>query len=162
MTPQDESLMSIHELVKGETSMKRRMGYVALLLAAAAMTTVTVALWATEPALPLRTHIAFGAMSVIGLSWIALAGWALTTRRVLFARDRVIAGRMAVTFTSVFALGALAMLIATGSAAAAGAFGTGVVMLLAAVVVLQQALRHFTALSTRRSELEREIGATSI
>jgi len=162
MTPQNESLMSIHELVKGETSMKRRMGYVALLLAAAAMTTVIVALWATEPALPLRTHIAFGAMSVIGLSWIALAGWALTTRRVLFARDRVIAGRMAVTFTAVFALGALAMLIATGSAAAAGALGTGVVMVWVAAAVLRRARRRFAALGARRAELERELGSASV
>jgi hypothetical protein len=162
MTPQNDSLMSIHELVKGEASMKRRMGYVALLLAAAAMTTVIVALWATEPALPLRTHIAFGAMSVIGLSWIALAGWVLTTRRVLFARDRLIAGRMAVAFTSVFVLGALAMLIATGSAAAAGALGTGVAMVLVAAAVLRQAHRRFAALSARRVELEREIGSPSV
>ncbi len=161
MTPQNESLMSIHELVKGETSMKRRIGYVALLLASAAMTTVIVALWATEPALPLRTHVAFGAMSAIGLSWVALAGWALTTRRVLFARDRVIAGRMAVTFASVFALGALAILVATGSPAAAGALATGVVMVLVAVVVLRQARRRFTALIARRAELERELGAAT-
>jgi hypothetical protein len=162
MTPQNESLMSIHELVKGETSMKRRIGYVTLLLASAAMTSVIVALWATEPALPLRTQIAFGAMSVIGLSWVALAGWALTTRRVLFARDRVIAGRMAVTFTSVFTAGALAMLVATGSAAAAGALGTGVAMVGVAVVVLRQARRRFAALDARRAQLERELGTASV
>ncbi len=162
MTPQNESLIDVHELVKSETSLKRRVGYVALLLAAAAMTTVVVALWLTEPSLPPRTHAAFGAMSAIGVAWIALAAWALTTRRVLFARDRVIAGRMAVTFTSVFALGALVILIASGSAAAAGAFGTGVVMVAAAVVVLRQARRRFAALDARRVELERELGATSI
>jgi hypothetical protein len=155
MTPKDESLMHIHELVKGETSMKRRIGYVALLLAAVAMTTVIIALWATEPALPLRTHATFGVMSVIGASWVALAAWALTTRRVLFARDRVIAARMALAFSSVFAAGALAMLIATGSAAAAGALGTGVVMVMAATVVLRRAHGRFAALSARRAELER-------
>lgn len=157
MTPQDESLMSIHDLVKGETSLKRRIGYVALLLAAALVTTVVIALWVTEPALPPRTHAAFAAMSAIGVSWVALAAWALTTRRVLFARDRVIAGGMAVTFSSVFAAGALAALIATGSPAAAGALVTGVGMSIAAVLVLRRARLRFAQLSARRAELERSL-----
>ncbi len=159
MTSQNESLAHVQKLVKEETSMKRRIGYIALLLAAAAMTTVIVALWATEPVLPLRTHVAFGAMSAIGLSWIALALWVLTTRRMLFALDRVIAGRLAAAFTSVFTLGALAMWIATASAAAAGALGTGVVMLIAALAALRNASRRFAALSARRAELERAVGA---
>ena len=126
-------------------------------IAALAMAVVVGSLWLTEPALPLRTHLAFGAMSAIGLSWLALASWTLATRRILFARDRVIAGRMAVTFTSVFAIGALAAVIATGSGAAVGALATGLVMLAAAVGVLRSAHRRFAALSKRRAELERAL-----
>ena len=158
MTIQGESMMAVRELAQGELSVKARFGYVALLLAAAGMTAVIVSLWLTEPALVARTHVAFGAMSVIGISWMALALWALMTRRVLFARDRVIAGRMAVTFTSVFAVGALAAVIATGSGAAIGALATGVVMLAAAVGVLRGAQRRFAVLNARRAELERSLG----
>ena len=114
MTTQNESMMVIRELAQGELSVKARLGYVALLLAAAGMTAVIVSLWLTESALPVRTHLAFGVLSAIGLSWVALATWALTSRRILFARDRFIASRMAVTFTSVFAIGAVAALIAKG------------------------------------------------
>ena len=47
--------------------MKARLGYVALLLVSSAMTAVIVSLWLTEAYLPLRTHLAFGAMSLIGI-----------------------------------------------------------------------------------------------
>jgi len=160
MNPQYESADAIRELARAELSVKARLGYVGLLLAAAALTTVILALWLTEPGLPLRTHAAFGAMCVIGVSWVALASWVLTTRRVLFARDQVVAGRMAVMFTAVFATGALAAVIATRSDAALGAFATGAVMLSAAFIVLRRARRRFTALSARRAELERLLGTT--
>lgn len=160
MNPQNDSANAIRELARGELSVKARLGYVALLLAAGCMTTVIFSLWLTEPALPLRTHAAFGAMCVIGASWMALATWALTTRRVLFARDQVIAGRMAVIFTAVFTAGALAAVIATRSDAALGAFVMGAVMLLAAFIVSRRARRRFTALSARRAELERLLGSS--
>ena len=159
MNPQNESVNAIRELARGELSMKARLGYVALLLAAAGMTGVIVSLWLTEPVLSPRTHAAFGVMSVIGASWVALATWALMTRRVLFARDRVIAGKLAVAFTCVFVVGALAAVITTRSGAAWGALATGAIMLVAAVAVLRRARRRFLALSARRMELERMLGA---
>jgi hypothetical protein len=157
MNMQNESINAIRELAHSELSVKSRLGYVALLLAAAGMTAVIGSLWLTEPALPLRAHAAFGLMSVIGVSWMAFATWALTTRRILFARDRVIAGRMAVAFTSLFAIGALAAVIATGRGAAVGALATGLAMLAAAVGVLRGAHRRFAALNARRAELERTL-----
>ena len=48
------------------------------------------------------------------------------------------------------------------SDAALGAFATGAVMLSAAFIVLRRARRRFTALSARRAELERLMGATSV
>src|ERR671918_2584122 len=85
-------------LADAELSVRSRLGYVALLLVALMMTSVIGALWMTEPVLPWRTQLAFGMMIVIGLSWVAFALWVLTHRRVLLARDSVVAGRMAVTF----------------------------------------------------------------
>jgi hypothetical protein len=136
------------------------LGNLALLLAALGMTVVVVSLWVTEPALPLRTHVAFGVMTAIGLSWSAFAIWVLTSRRVLFARQRVVAGRMAVTFAAVFTAGALAAAVATGAAAALAAGGTGVVMVAVAVVILRRAHRASARLMARREALERELAGS--
>jgi hypothetical protein len=152
-----ESMLVVQRLARGELSVKARLGYVALLLVSSAMTTVIVSLWLTEALLPPRTHFAFGAMSLIGISWAALSIWALTTRRVLFSRDRVIAGRMSVAFTALFLAGAIAAVISTGNAAAFGAAATGAVMLAIALRVLSGARRRFAELAARRDALEREL-----
>jgi hypothetical protein len=154
MNPQLDSLQKIHALAGGELSLKARLGYVSLLLVAAAMTVVILSLWLTEPVLPARTHIAFGAMTLIGVSWVVLALWALGTRRVLYARDRVIAGGMAVLFTSLFLAGAATAVVRVHSPAAYGALVTGAVMLACALYVWTAARRRFAALSARRVELE--------
>ena len=53
----------VQKLARGELSVKARLGYVALLLVSSAMTAGLVSLWLTEAFLPLRTHLAFGAMA---------------------------------------------------------------------------------------------------
>jgi hypothetical protein len=151
---QTGSLEYIRRLAQGELSIKARIGYVSLLLVAVAMTAVVLSLWLTEPVLPARTQAAFGVMSLIGGAWVSFALWALTARRPLFARDAVIAGTLAVVFTSVFVAGALGAVIVSGAAAAFGALGTGVVMLGIAVWNLVSASRRHAALAARRRELE--------
>jgi len=148
------SLEHIRRLAQGELSMKARIGYVALLLVAAAMTAMVLSLWLTEPALPARTQAAFGVMSLIGGAWVSFALWALMARRPLFARDAVIAGALSVVFTSMFVTGALVAVIVSGAAAAFGALGTGVVMLAISVWNLASARRRHAALAARRRELE--------
>ena len=157
MNTQKESMAMIEKLAHGELSVKARLGYVALLLVASAMTVGVVSLWLTESYLPMRTQVAFGAMSLIGGSWAALAVWALTTRRVLLARDRVIAGRMSVAFTALFLVGAIIAVMISGKAAAFGAAVSGVVMFIVALRVLSGARRRFAQLATRRAELERQL-----
>jgi hypothetical protein len=152
------SLDAIRRLAQGELSMQARLGYVALLLAAAAMIAVVLSLWLTEPSLPARTQAAFGGMSLIGCAWVSFALWALSARRPLFARDAVVAGTLAVVFTSVFVTGALGAVILSGAAAAFGALATGVGMLAIAVWRLVSARRRFAALAARRAELERTLG----
>jgi hypothetical protein len=157
--PQAGSLEDIRRLAPAELSVKARMGYVALLLVASAMTAVVLSLWVTEPSLPGRTQAAFGVMSVIGCSWLGFALWALRARRPLFARDEVIAGTMAVVFTGVFAAGALAAVIMSGAAAAWGTLFTAAGMLALAVWRLVSAQRRFARLAARRGELERAVAA---
>lgn len=154
MSPQEVSFEQVRRLAGAELSLKARVGYVALLLVAAAMTVVVVSLWATEPALPIRTQLSFGVMAAIGASWVALAAWVLTRRRPLFARDRVIAGTMAVVFTSLFVAAALVALGITRGVAAFTMLGTGVVMLALATRMLRDARRRFGALVARRHVLE--------
>lgn len=156
----DRSTAAVRQLADAQLSVPSRLGHVTLLLAALGMTIVIVSLWLTEPALPRRTHVAFGVMTAIGLSWSAFAIWVLTNRRVLFARQRVVAGRMAVTFAAVFTTGALATAAATGAAAALGAAVTGVVMVAVAVVILRRAHRASARLMARRDAIERELAGS--
>lgn len=148
-------------LADAELSLRSRLGYVALLLAAVSMSAVVASLWLTEPALPTRTRAAFGALTVIGLSWAGFALWVLTHRRVLLGRQGIVAGRMAVTFSTVFLAGALAVGVTGGPRAAFGAAGVGVVMVGAAVVTLVLAHRRVDRLAERRRALEREIGGAA-
>jgi hypothetical protein len=157
MNPQTQSMNEIRALALGELSLKARLGYVGLLLVSAAMATVVISLWWTEPVLPVRTQFAFGAMSLIGTSWMVLAAWALRSRRPLFARDRVIAGRMAIAFTAMFTVGSGIAAVLAGGAAAYGALATGFVMLGVAVLVLRNARKAFETLSARRARLERDL-----
>jgi hypothetical protein len=157
MNTQTESMAMVQKLAHGELSVKARLGYVALLLVSSAMTVGVLSLWLTEAFLPVRTQMAFGVMSVIGMSWAGLATWALATRRVLLARDRVIAGWMSVVFTALFLTGAIAAVLLSGKVAAFGAAATGAVMFAIALKVLSGARRQFAALAARRDELMREI-----
>jgi hypothetical protein len=156
----DRSAAAVRQLVDTELSLPSRLGHVALLLAALGMTVIIVSLWLTEPALPVRTHVAFGVMTAIGLSWSAFAIWVLTNRRVLFARERIVAGRMAVTFAAVFTAGALIITAATKAAAAFIAAGTGVVMVAVAIVILRRAHRVSAQLMARRDALERQLAGS--
>lgn len=153
MSPQMQSMQEVRALAGGELSLMSRLGYVALLLVAAGMTAVIASLWLTEAALPARTQWAFGVMSAIGASWVVLAFWALRARRPLFARDRVIAGGMAVTFTSMFVIGGIAAVVMAGNAASYGVLATGALMLAVALKVWSSARRRFAALAARRAAL---------
>jgi hypothetical protein len=157
MNTQIESMTKVQKLARGELSVKARLGYVALLLVSTAMTVGLLSLWLTEAFLPLRAHLAFGVMSLIGIAWAALSIWALATRRVLFARDRLIAGRMSVAFTALFLAGAIMAVFITGTAAALGAAATGAVMFLIALRVLAGARRRYTELVALRAELESQL-----
>jgi hypothetical protein len=149
--------VSVQRLADAELSVGSRVGYVALLLVALMMTTVIVALLVTEPVLAPHVQIAFAVMIAIGLSWTVFAVWVLTRRRVLLAGHKIVAGRMAVTFTSVFVVGSVAVRYATGNPRAFIAAASGMAMLAVAVIVLVRAHRSFARLNERRNALEREL-----
>jgi hypothetical protein len=106
----------------------------------------------------LRTSIALGILAAIGLSWVGFAVWVLSYRRILLGRDRLVAGRMAVGFSIVFCVGALAAGYAMSSRSAFAAAAMGALMLVIATGLLVQATRRVAELSKRRDELEQQLG----
>lgn len=145
----------LRQLTAVELSLPSRLRHVALLLAASAMSAVVIALLLTEPALPLRTSMSLAVVAIIGVSWTIFAVWVLTRKRVLLGSHRIVAGRMAVVFTSVFAAGALAIGLTTAKSSAFAAAALGAVMLVVAVATWARAKRRFAQLSKRRDELQR-------
>jgi hypothetical protein len=157
-TLQTPLIDDLRRVTASELSLSARTGYLGLLLAAATMTVVVSALLVTEPALPLRASIALGVLAAIGLSWVGFAVWVLSNRRILFGRHRVVAGRMAVGFSVVFCVGALAVGYATSSRSAFVAAVMGALMIVIATTMSMRARRRVEQLSKRRDELERQLG----
>jgi hypothetical protein len=157
-TQSSPPLLDLPRLLDAELSRPSRFLHVALLLGSLTMTIVVAALWLSEPALPARTQAAFGLMSLIGLSWASFALWVLTARRTLLGRDRIVAGRMAVAFTTAFIAGALALGYVNGGTAPYSAAAMGLALLAAAVSLLVRAHRRVASLTSRREALERDLG----
>ena len=156
-TPPATLAAELRSLTHLELSLPARLRYVALLLAASAMTAIVTALLMTEPALPARTSAALSVMAAMGAAWIVFAAWVLTHKRILVGRQRIVAGRLAVGFSSMFTIGALAVGSVASSATAFAAAGLGAVKLAVAIVLLVRARRTFVALGKRREALEREL-----
>jgi hypothetical protein len=152
------SIEQVKRLLAEEAGLPSRLRYTTLLLAGLCGAGVTLSLLLTEPELPGRTRIAFTLLTGIGLAWAAFAAWVLARRRVLFAVHRVVAARMAIAFTGLFTLGALALGRWGGDGVPwAPAAGTGIALLGTAAVLLVRARRRVAALERRRRQLEREV-----
>ena len=154
-TPPPALASELRRLTVLELSRGARAAYVCLLLGASAMTAVVTALLLTEPSLPRHTSLALTVMVAIGLSWVGFAGWVLTQRRILLGKDRIVASRMALAFSSIFVLGCLVVAAMTGAAAPVAAMALGLVMLGVAVDAIRR--RQFANLTRRRQE--RGLGA---
>ncbi len=105
---------AVMTLAQTHLSFRSRAGHLALLLAAGGMGAVIAALLLTEPALPQRALTAFLVLLAISLAWVSYAGWVLAARRTMLANHRVVAGRIAVTATTVFTTGAIALGVTAG------------------------------------------------
>jgi uncharacterized membrane protein YfcA len=146
----------ICRILRAELSSKVRGAYLVGLLATATFAVALSSLWLTEPHLPMRTQIAFATLVAINLGWACFCLWVLTRRRVLYARQGVVAGRLAVAWSSVFVAGALAAGFDSGhvnGGLLAAAFGS--VLLGCAVLMLRRAVsRHQELLALRHSLAE--------
>ena len=154
----DELQARLRALTDSSLSPAGRYAHIALLLAAAAVGALVLALLLTEPALPARTQIAFGAMLLIASSWIGYSAWVLTHRRPLLLRHRVVAGGLATAFSGAFAAVTAVAALATGAPAARAAAAMGVLMLVTAVALLLRARHKRAELEARRDALQRQLG----
>ncbi|MGW0822501.1 transmembrane transport protein [Streptomyces sp. NPDC002845] len=131
----------LERALAAEVSLGARMRHVAVGLAGGCAAALIAVLWATEPhPLPARTQAAFAGLIAIGLAWAAFAGWVLSRRRPLFARDRVLGARLALVVTVVTGVAGTAL--AAARATAAGTLATalaGVALVATAGLVLVRA-----------------------
>ncbi len=148
MTPEQAQ-----QLIHGELSQRARMSHVVLLVGALAMGCVVASIWATEPSLPLRTHVAFLALVLIAAGWTAYSAWMLSRRAVLLVPHQVRAAQLALTSTLVFFGGSVVLWALSDLAAAPWAAVSGLVMVLIAGAQLHRARAHHAALLQRRDAL---------
>jgi uncharacterized membrane protein YfcA len=143
----------VRRMLRAELSFRTRAAFLAALLLTTTFAIALLSLWLTEPRLPVRTHVAFGLLVMINMGWSAFCAWALAQRKVLYARQGVIAGRLAVLWSAVFVMGAVAAGYASGRASA-GLLAAllGLLLLGAAVLVLRRAtVRHQQLLRLKQS-----------
>lgn len=157
--PSPVLIAELQRLTRSELSTRARAAHVLLALAASALTVVVISLWLTEPELPPRTALAFGVLACIGAGWVAFSLWVLTSKRMMLARHRVVAGRLAVIFTGVFASGCVTLAFGSAVPAARPAAALGGLLLCVALVLWQRAKTTQSKLILRRDALERELHA---
>jgi len=156
-SPADAVPAALRDLLERELTPGARWAHVALLLLAAGASVALASLWMTEPALPARTQAAFAVLLAINLGWCGYAQWALRYRRVLYARHRLLAARLALAFCAVYSLGAFALAAFAGVAAGWPAGALGLVMSAAAMAMHVRADRYYAGLQRRREALERAL-----
>ncbi|MGW4790975.1 transmembrane transport protein [Nonomuraea sp. NPDC004297] len=148
----------LERVLATEVSLRSRLGHVAVGLAGGCGAALITVLWVTEPnPLPTRTQAVFVGLIAIGLAWAVFAGWVLSRRRPLFARDRVLSARIALAATVVTAAGGVALAAARGGTAdlVATAAG-GVVFTAAAMLALVRARRRRRELLRLRDALRQD------
>ncbi|MEX1005419.1 MAG: transmembrane transport protein [Acidimicrobiia bacterium] len=139
-----------------ELSWSDRLRYLAVGLAGLVVAAISASLWATEPALPLRTRLAFAGIVLLGVAWMALAAYVLTRRRPLYGTDRVLATGLAVVATSLVGIATTVIAGIRGGVLPgliAGAVTTAFVV--TSAVLHLAARRRRDALLARRRELVR-------
>jgi hypothetical protein len=140
------------ERLSGRLSLGRRIATTAAMLGGLAVAIVVGLLWVTEPGLPARTQVAFGAIVVVGLAWVAYGAWALTWRLPLFALDRLVAAWMGLAACGLIAA-PVALIAISRHRMEAVALTTVLALLALATVNLLRARAHRAALLRRRREL---------
>ena len=156
--PPRPAVADVQRFAASQLSVRSRVGYTVLLAASTTIAVAIASVWATEPALPMRTHIAFALIVGLALTWVVFAAWVLTRRRALLGRDRILSSTIGLVFSAVATAGMLSVGYwgGAGRPAYLGAVVNGV-LCAGATMLLVRARREVDALSRRRAELERQL-----
>lgn len=152
----DQPRLSAQEIVERlgtAVSGRARIRAVVALAAGLAGAAFGSLLWLTEPGpLPGRTRLAFALLIVICLAWAGYGGWLLTRKVVLFAADRVVAARIAVSAST--ATTALLAVVAAGRGTGLWpVLAVGAAFVTVSLLLLARAHRERARLLRRRAEL---------
>lgn len=155
---QREMPEELERALVAEVSLRSRMRYMVVGLAGGCGAALVAVLWVTEPGpLPARTQVAFAGLIVVGVAWAALAGWILSRRRPLFARDRVLGAWLALVVTTVTGVAGVALTAVRGTAAEALAVAlAGAALVATAGLLLVRARFRRRELLRLRDALRRE------
>ncbi|MET8828955.1 transmembrane transport protein [Streptomyces sp. NPDC004610] len=157
MTPENIP-EALERALAAEVSLAARVRRLAVGLAGATGAALLAVLWATEPEpLPAATATVFALLIAVGLAWTAFAARVLTRRRPLYARDRVLAARLALT-TSTAVTATATTITAVRSAPAATILTTG----LAGATLMALAATALIRAEARRRGLERLLAGAEV
>jgi hypothetical protein len=139
-------------MIRGELTSGRRWFYRGVLLLASVGLGVILSLWMTEPReLPMRLHLAFGALSVINAAWIGVTTWILLRRRCPTALDRIATAWVATGACVLF------LCVAVGVAVSRERVGEVFWVALLGVLLLSVALLMLWRAYAMRKELRRKL-----
>ncbi|MEV6209380.1 transmembrane transport protein [Kitasatospora sp. NPDC051914] len=149
----------LERALAAEVSLRSRMRYVAVGLAGGCAAVLVAVLWATEPRpLPPRTQAVFAGLIAVGLAWAAFAGWVLSRRRPLYARDQVLGARLALAASTVTGTVGTALAAARGTVTATlTAALVGTVLVATAGLLLARAQSRRRELLRLRDVLQRNV-----
>ncbi|WP_395105431.1 transmembrane transport protein [Actinomadura sp. SCN-SB] len=156
--PHGEVPQELERALAAEISLGSRMRHVAVGLAGGCAAALVTVLWVTEPRpLPARTQAAFAVLVAIGLAWAVFCGWVLSSRRPLYARDRVLAAGLALVVSAVTGVAGTALAVARATTAQAMAVAlVGVALVTAAGLALIGARSRRRALLRMRDARQQE------
>ncbi|MFB8235676.1 transmembrane transport protein [Kitasatospora purpeofusca] len=149
---------NLERALAAEVSLAARVRNLAVGLAGGGAAALVAVLWATEPQpLPVRTRIAFAGLIAVGLAWAAFAAWTLTRKRPLYARDRVLAGRLALAAATATAGAGTALAVIRGTPVEVLVTAvTGLALVAAAGLALRSARARQRELLCLRDALRQE------
>lgn len=142
-------------MVRGRLSVFHRWLYRSLLVFTVVVQTVIISLWLTEPKpLPLRLHLAFASLMIVGLLWITVFSRILQRQLSVSSFDRLMARSISVVACSIFLILGLPIAIMRGSFQACLTISLfGGLFLAIAVYLLLRALATHRRLQQRKDEL---------
>ena len=151
------SLSALHARIERELGPRPRTRYALGLLVSLTAGLALLTMWATEPtSLPARTQLAFAALSLLDLVWVAFFARVLFVRQAWFGHPRVVASTIGLVASLVWLAFAVAIVAARG----VWPLGWTAIVCAASFVVLATAFRHQAVRELERLQsLARELEA---